>query len=156
MLNVTFKEKPRGLLNNSVFYRAREVFRMADAQGASIAHSPLPNMVLLYFRILTKYYTRQRKADNRNSARTTIRLLESLIRLAQAHARLLCRDQVTVQDAVLAITLMECSLHNAAIISSPNILHTRFPEDCEAEYQHQVEVVLNELDLAEFLEKERT
>ncbi len=52
----------------------------------------------------------QRLADTRSAARTTIRLLESVVRLAHAHARLCFRTVVTIQDAVAAVAVTECSM----------------------------------------------
>ena len=65
----------------------------------------------------------------RNAARTTIRLLESMIRIAEAHARLMFREEVTIQDAVMAVCIMECSMQNTALLQGlMNPLHTSFPQ----------------------------
>ena len=102
-------------------------------------------------RILSRYYHCQRQADLRNAARTTIRLLESLIRLAQAHARLMFREFVTIQDAIVAVTCVECSMQNSALLGSMNALHTRFPDDPQEEYSRQAKLVLKRLNLEDMI-----
>eukprot|EP00035_Acanthoeca_spectabilis_P014062 m.266650 g.266650 ORF g.266650 m.266650 type:complete len:980 (-) comp16038_c0_seq5:44-2983(-) len=97
--------------------------------------------------ILSVYYRMQRQADSRHSARTTIRLLESLVRLAQAHARLMFRDVVAVQDAVVAVTMMESSMQGAALLGASSPLHSAFPSDADAEYAKQEDIVLSKLGL---------
>jgi len=41
----------------------------------------------------------------------TVRFLESLIRLTQAHARLMYRNAATLEDAVAVLRVMECSAY---------------------------------------------
>jgi DNA helicase MCM9 len=77
-----------------------------------------------------------------------------LIRLAQAHARLMFRNTVTVQDAVVAVSIVECSMQSTAILGATNVLRTRFPNDCNEEYKKQAELVLNKLELPDLLEGE--
>ncbi|KAH9495874.1 DNA helicase mcm9 [Bulinus truncatus] len=105
-------------------------------------------------RVLQAYYRAQRAADDRNAARTTMRLLQSMIRLAQAHARLLFHETVTVQDSVVAVTLMESSMQGAALLGGVNILHTSFPDDADTEYLKQAELILARLGLHDILEEE--
>ena len=106
---------------------------------------------ICFSRILSRYYHCQRQADLRNAARTTIRLLESLIRLAQAHARLMFREFVTVQDAIVAVTCVECSMQNSALLGSMNALHTRFPDEPQEEYSRQAKLVLKRLNLEDMI-----
>ncbi|KFZ61160.1 DNA helicase MCM9, partial [Podiceps cristatus] len=104
--------------------------------------------------ILVRYYQMQRQSDYRNAARTTIRLLESLIRLAEAHARLMFRDTVTLEDAVTVVSVMESSMQGGALLGGINALHTSFPENPMAQYRTQCELILERLELQDLLHKE--
>lgn len=97
--------------------------------------------------ILSKYYQRQRKTDLTNSSRTTIRMLESLIRLCQAHARLMCRHEATRVDAVTAIYLMECTIHSTHLFEAEAIMHQKFPDDPDQMVQRHELTVLEKLQL---------
>ncbi|MFQ6635977.1 hypothetical protein Gotur_014193 [Gossypium turneri] len=83
-----------------------------------------------------------------NAARTTVRMLESLIRLAQAHARLMFRNEVTRLDAIAAILCIESSMTISAIIDSiGNALHSNFTENPDEEYAKQEKLILEKLSL---------
>ncbi|XP_030054414.1 DNA helicase MCM9 isoform X3 [Microcaecilia unicolor] len=104
--------------------------------------------------ILVRYYQMQRQSDWRNAARTTIRMLESLIRLAEAHARLMFRDIVTVEDAITVVSVMESSMQGGALLGGVNALHTSFPENPTEQYRVQCELLLDRLGLQDMLSKE--
>ncbi|XP_024147243.1 DNA helicase MCM9 [Oryzias melastigma] len=104
--------------------------------------------------ILTRYYQLQRQSDGRNAARTTIRMLESLSRLAEAHARLMFRETVTIEDAVVAVSIMECSMQGGALLGNVNALLTSFPADPVDQYRSQCRVVLEGLNLPSLLRSE--
>lgn len=60
--------------------------------------------------LLQKYYQHLRASSLVPVERKTLRMLESLIRLTQAHARLMFREEIQIQDAVLAVLLMEFTM----------------------------------------------
>ena len=64
------------------------------------------------------------------------------------------RNTVTVQDAVVAVSIVESSMQSTAILGATNVLRTRFPNDCNEEYKKQAELVLNKLELPDLLEGE--
>ncbi|XP_034379938.1 DNA helicase MCM9 isoform X1 [Arvicanthis niloticus] len=104
--------------------------------------------------VLLRYYQMQRQSDSRNAARTTIRLLESLIRLAEAHARLMFRNTVTLEDAITVVSVMESSMQGGALLGGVNALHTSFPESPRAQYRRQCELILEKLELQSLLQEE--
>uniref|UniRef100_A0A3Q2XK49 DNA helicase MCM9 n=1 Tax=Hippocampus comes TaxID=109280 RepID=A0A3Q2XK49_HIPCM len=104
--------------------------------------------------ILSRYYQLQRQSEGRNAARTTIRMLESLSRLAEAHARLMYRETVTIEDAVMAVSVMECSMQGGGLLGSVNAVLTSFPDDPGQQYQTQCQVLLGGLKLPVLLQKE--
>lgn len=98
-------------------------------------------------RILTKYYTMERTAAGRNAARTTVRLLEALVRLAQAHARLMFRETGTAMDAVFAIAAVEASAASQRVVGGMGALHAAFPDDPDANYIRYGQFILVKLGL---------
>ncbi|KAK9821222.1 hypothetical protein WJX81_002412 [Elliptochloris bilobata] len=64
--------------------------------------------------VLLGYWRLLRGAADRQASRTTVRMLESLVRMAQAHARLMARQVVARQDAILAVVLAEESMQTSA------------------------------------------
>ncbi|XP_037304497.2 DNA helicase MCM9 [Pungitius pungitius] len=104
--------------------------------------------------ILTRYYQLQRQSDDRSAARTTVRMLESLSRLAEAHARLMYRQTVTIEDAVMAVSVMECSMQGGALLGDVNALLTSFPDDPCQQYKIQCQKLLEGLNLPLLLQKE--
>jgi DNA helicase MCM9 len=106
--------------------------------------------------ILKRYYRLKRGGDHRDAARTTIRLLEGLIRLAQAHAKLMFRNNVLVEDAVVAVGLMESSVESCSMMDPweltqgigrgvRNAIRSDFPKDALAEYRGLRERIFKKL-----------
>ncbi|XP_037101417.1 DNA helicase MCM9 isoform X1 [Syngnathus acus] len=104
--------------------------------------------------ILSRYYQLQRQSEDRNAARTTIRMLESLSRLAEAHARLMYRETVTIEDAVMAVSVMECSMQGGSLLGCVNAVLTSFPNDPGQQYRTQCQVLLKGLKLPLLIQKE--
>lgn len=99
-------------------------------------------------RVISSYYQLQRRSGTENAARITVRMLESLIRLAQAHARLMFRNEVTQLDAITAILCIESSMTTSAIVDSVgNALHSNFTENPDIEYAKQEKFILEKLKL---------
>lgn len=107
--------------------------------------------------LLMRYYRHQRQASERTASRTTVRLLESLMRLGEAHARLMFRNEVLRQDAVVAISLMELSMNSMSVLDANSALHSDFPEDGDAAYtalEKQIMVTMNYTESALRLDME--
>lgn len=69
-------------------------------------------------RVLSTYYSAQRARGGAARGRATIRMLESLIRIAQAHARLTSSETAGVQDAVVACLLVDRSMGSTALFDA--------------------------------------
>lgn len=55
-----------------------------------------------------------------------------------AHAKLMCHTEVRLQDAIVAVSLVESSMQGSAILGKGvNILHSAFPQDADQEYSMQ-------------------
>lgn len=86
--------------------------------------------------ILSRYYSAERGGDGRNVARTTVRLMEALIRLTVAHARLMFRRHwATAQDAAFAVAAVEASAVSQPVLGGGSALHAPFPTEPDAAYK---------------------
>ncbi|XP_044258623.1 DNA helicase MCM9-like [Tribolium madens] len=107
-------------------------------------------------RILRSYYQAQRQKNHRNKSRTTVRLLDSLVRLSQGHARLMFHKEVTIVDAVVAVILVEMAMESDFSVFNLSFdTRNNFPLDPEQSYRELVQIVLKKLDLSDLLENER-
>ncbi|MEN2499652.1 MAG: DNA helicase mcm9, partial [Marteilia pararefringens] len=94
--------------------------------------------------LLLKYYSFQRETDSSSNLRTTVRLLESLIRLSTAHAKLMFRDTVTLDDAVEAIFITEYSIRSCCIFSDRLLACQKdFPIDPDEEFEKRKETIIS-------------
>lgn len=98
-------------------------------------------------KILSTYYRIERASKKRNTARTTVRLLEALVRLAHAHARLMFRQIATGMDAVFAIAAVEASAATHEVVGGMGSLHAPFPENPKAEFEKYARYILCKLGL---------
>jgi len=99
---------------------------------AHVKNSFQPQLTTDAERLLTAYYQAQRRLEGRSVARTTIRMLESLIRLTQAHARLLHRDVANRLDATVAVCLVEASMLSLTPFITLPATNAGFEDDPDA------------------------
>ncbi|ETP08657.1 hypothetical protein F441_15406 [Phytophthora nicotianae CJ01A1] len=144
------KREPRAVKEDSTLWSIQKL----QAYICHVKDKYQPQLSRGAMLILQRYYQRQRASDSRSAARTTIRLLESLTRLAQAHARLMCHAEVAVMDAVVAVFVMEVSksTDNCSDMLQggvESVLHSNFSDNPEEEYALQEKLVLDYLLLQE-------
>ncbi|KAL6263429.1 hypothetical protein P5V15_006219 [Pogonomyrmex californicus] len=94
-------------------------------------------------KILSATYLYHRSDPYRRSERTTVRLLDSLIRLAEGHAKLMYRTKVEIIDAVTAAELIGTTLSNDSDVGCP------FPTNPTATYHLKAKDLLKKLNLQE-------
>lgn len=102
--------------------------------------------------LLERHYEKCRSTES-DTIPITVRFLESMIRLSQAHARLMYRDVVTLEDAIAVVRIMECSAFayggfDGMVDDVHNILY-RDPMTMEFSGQADVEFLVFELQILE-------
>lgn len=79
------------------------------------------------YEILAEYSRYCRSDQFRDVGRTSMRMNDSLIRLAISHAKLLCRKTVRMVDSVMAILLMESSMGFGRFFPPLNLVKAALP-----------------------------
>ncbi|XP_066146179.1 uncharacterized protein [Euwallacea fornicatus] len=113
-----------------------------------------PKLTIEAETILSSYYRLQRKCGSRNKSRTTVRLLESLIRLSQGHAKLIYHNEVEILDAVIAVILVDSAMGYESSILNLNLDMNSFLDNPEETYEELLQNVLGILNLAHICQRE--
>ena len=95
---------------------------------------PTPALTIAAEILLQRYYQQRRQEVDRQGSRTTVRLLESLMRLSIAHARLMMHHRVEPTDAVAAIHCISTS--QAMADGQTNVLSPFGPSDQNHDHSH--------------------
>ncbi|XP_023933953.2 DNA helicase MCM9 [Bicyclus anynana] len=104
--------------------------------------------------ILQCYYMAQRKSEYRDPSRTTVRMLDSLIRLSQAHCRLMYRTTILPVDAIFAISLVDLSMQDCTLEDTVDALHSTFLKHPDFDYLCTAKKLLAKLNLNDIWEEE--
>ena len=60
-----------------------------------------------------------------------------MYRLSQGHARIMFREEVLVQDAIVVISLVEASMTGMTLMGDVDTLHASFPINPLTDYKKQ-------------------
>nr|XP_032515773.1 LOW QUALITY PROTEIN: DNA helicase MCM9-like [Danaus plexippus plexippus] len=104
--------------------------------------------------ILQTYYMMQRKSEYRDPSRTTVRMLDSLIRLSQAHCRLMYRTTILPVDAITAVSLIDLSMQDCTLDKTVDALHSTFQKYPDFQYLCTAKQLLTRLSLYEIWKEE--
>ncbi|OAD61088.1 DNA replication licensing factor MCM9 [Eufriesea mexicana] len=104
-------------------------------------HSLEPKLTKEAEMVLRATYLYHRSHPDRREERTTVRLLDSLIRLAEGHARLMYRSNIEIMDAIFVAKLV------GTYCTSEINLGCSFPTDPIATYRSEGETLLRAIGL---------
>ncbi|CAH2040637.1 unnamed protein product, partial [Iphiclides podalirius] len=104
--------------------------------------------------ILQAYYMMQRKSHNRDPSRTTVRMLDSLVRLSQAHCRLMYRTTILPVDAITAVSLVDLSMQDYTSNDTVDALHSAFQKHPDFDYLRNAKRILTRLNLQQIWKEE--
>ncbi|XP_063391677.1 DNA helicase MCM9-like [Cydia fagiglandana] len=104
--------------------------------------------------VLRAYYMSQRRAATRDPSRTTVRMLDSLVRLSQAHCRLMRRTSILPADAVTAAALVDLSMQDCALADTTDALHDSFHKHPDFHYLCTARTLLTKLNLHQIWQNE--
>ncbi|GBP08082.1 DNA helicase MCM9 [Eumeta japonica] len=104
--------------------------------------------------ILQSYYMKQRMSAHRDPSRTTVRMLDSLVRLSQAHCRLMYRNIILPVDAITAVSLVDLSMQDCTLKDTMDALHSTFPKHPDYNYLLKAKTLLTKLNLDKIWKEE--